>query len=361
MFAHGDQAIQADAKPADAMEHEPCPRRRVHQRRDAAGRRPGQPRTRRRWRRPQWQITGAIYAFSISLALVTLALCLKGPLRGLGPIREIIPAGAMFAVIFLLWAVADWAPVALHYRGNTVLFALEDGPLLIGLVFLSPDLLVLSAACAAAFVFTVLRRQAAMKVTFNVASSALAVAVAAIVFRELLGTHSPVSLVGWASAAAALIASQVVFPLTLKVVTLLAGQAPKKRAGILHLAIQAMLAAASMCLAFAFLDAAWFDPWTTLPLLLVAALIIVAYRGYARLSLRFSSLQHLYDFSRAMGTASLEPSSMSVDVLKEVTLSCGPGGRSSSWPSHQAFRAGSPTTTGARPASSPSPSTTRRS
>ncbi len=50
----------------------------------------------------------------------------------------------MFAVVFVLWAVADWVPVALHYRGNTVLFALEDGPLLIGLVFLSPDLLVLS-------------------------------------------------------------------------------------------------------------------------------------------------------------------------------------------------------------------------
>ena len=73
-----------------------------------------------------------------------------------------------------------------------------------------------------------------------------------------------------------------------------------------------------MCLALAFLDAAWFDRWATLPLLLVAALIIVAYRGYNRLSLRFSALEHLYDFSRTMGTASLEPSSMSVDVLKKV-------------------------------------------
>ena len=79
-----------------------------------------------------------------------------------------------------------------------------------------------------------------------------------------------------------------------------------------------MLIAASMCLALAFLDAAWFDPWATLPLLLVAALIIVAYRGYNRLSLRFSALEHLYDFSRTMGSASLEPSSMSVDVLKKV-------------------------------------------
>ena len=76
--------------------------------------------------------------------------------------------------------------------------------------------------------------------------------------------------------------------------------------------------AASMCLAIAFLDAAWYDPWATLPLLLVGALVIGAYRGYARLSLRFSSLQHLYDFSRTMGTANLEPSTMSVDVLKEV-------------------------------------------
>ena len=79
-----------------------------------------------------------------------------------------------------------------------------------------------------------------------------------------------------------------------------------------------MLIAASICLAFVVLDAAWFDPWATVPLLLVAALIIVAYRGYARLSLRFPSLQHLYDFSRALGTANLEPSSMSVDVLQEV-------------------------------------------
>jgi diguanylate cyclase (GGDEF)-like protein len=317
VFADRDQAIQAHAKSVDAMETTKVledgfvipgtlpPVADARHEADAH-------------ERPQWQVSGAIYAFSASLALVTIALCLKGPLQGLGPLREIIPAGAMFGVIFVLWAVADWAPVALHYRGNTVLFALEDGPLLIGLVFLSPNTLVLSAACAAAFVFTVLRRQAAMKVVFNVASSALAVAVAAVVFRELLGTHSPVSLVGWASAAAGLIASQIVWPVTLKIVTMLAGQTVKKRAGILHYAIQAMLAAASMCLAFAFLDAAWFDPWTTLPLLLVAALIIVAYRGYARLSLRFSSLQHLYDFSRTMGTASLEPSSMSVDVLKEV-------------------------------------------
>ena len=252
------------------------------------------------------------------MALVAVGLCLKGPLQNLGPLREWIPQGAMFVVICVLWAITDWVPVQLHYRGNTFLCVLEDAPLLLGLAFLTPDLVVLSAATAVFIIFAGVRRQPFLKVSFNVAAAALATAVAAVVFRELLGTHSPVSLVGWAVAAAAMIAFQIVSAVAIRVVTLLAGQAPKKRPPVILLAFHAMLIAASMCLAFAFLDAAWFDPWTTVPLLLVAALIIVAYRGYNRLSLRFSALEHLYDFSRTMGTASLEPSSMSVDVLTKV-------------------------------------------
>jgi diguanylate cyclase (GGDEF)-like protein len=73
-----------------------------------------------------------------------------------------------------------------------------------------------------------------------------------------------------------------------------------------------------MCLSFVVLDAAWFDLWTTVPLLLVGVLIIVAYRGYTKLQLRFASVQRLYDVSQALGSASLEPSSMSLDVLKQV-------------------------------------------
>ncbi len=198
----------------------------------------------------------------------------------------------MFAVICVFWVVADLVPVALHYRGNTYDFVLEEVPLLIGLVFLSPNLLVLSAVCAVAFTFTVLRRQALMKVVFNVASARLGTALAATVYRELLGDHSPVSLLGWAAAAAG--AGDQSGRHAPRLARRHHAERPedaKRRTGIILLAIQAMLMAASMCLAFAFLDAAWYDPWATLPLLLVGALVIGAYRGYARLSLRFSSLQ----------------------------------------------------------------------
>ena len=115
---------------------------------------------------------------------------------------------------------------------------LEEGPLLIGLAFLTPNLLVLSAAAAALFVFAVVRRQPPMKVAFNVAAAGLRIAVAAVVFREILGTHSPVSLVGWVAAVAAMVAFQIVSAVTLRVVTLLAGLAAPKRKRIIHRGLQ---------------------------------------------------------------------------------------------------------------------------
>ena len=54
----------------------------------------------------------------------------------------------MFAIICLLWVVADLVPVQLPFRGDTFGFVLEEVPLLLGLVFLAPNLLVLSAVAA---------------------------------------------------------------------------------------------------------------------------------------------------------------------------------------------------------------------
>ncbi len=105
--------------------------------------------------------------------------------------------------------------------------------------------------------------------------------------------------------------------LMVRVVLKLHGQTTERRTGV-QFTTEALLMAANMCLSFVVLDLAWFSLWATVPLLLVGVLIIGAYRGYARLTLRFASLQRLYDFSRALGTSSLEPPSMSVDVLRQV-------------------------------------------
>jgi diguanylate cyclase (GGDEF)-like protein len=259
--------------------------------------------------------TTVIFAYCAVLALATAAL-LRGPLQGAEPLRILLPQPAMFGVLCVLYIAALWAPVSLHHRGNTIEIALDEVPLILGLVFLSPSLLVLACTCANA-VFYAGRRRGLIKVVFNVAMTGLSTAVAAVVYRKLLGTHDPVSILGWAVAVAALAALVLTINLTIAIMAKLYGQTSQRRTES-PIMLTTMLTAASMCLAVIVLDAAWVNVWATVPVLLVAGLIIAAYRGYARLTLRFASLQRLYDFSRALGTASLEPSSMSLDVLGQV-------------------------------------------
>ncbi|HVA07797.1 MAG TPA: bifunctional diguanylate cyclase/phosphodiesterase [Acidimicrobiales bacterium] len=266
----------------------------------------------------RWRFAACVYTYSALIGLLAAGLCLVGPLHGLTPIRLLLPQAAMFGIVTALYVVVDRVPVELPFRGTTYALLLTQVPLLFGLAFLSPNILVLASICSSVIAFAILRRQHPTKVVYNVAAYAFATALAATLFRELLGTRSPVSLLGWAAAAVAVMAHEVSTSLTLRGITLLSGQRAKQRTGNILMAILAMFTAAGLCLALGFVDAAWLNPWTTLPLVVVAGLIIVAFKGYARLRIRFLSLQHLYDFSQSMSTANLEPSSMSVDVLKEV-------------------------------------------
>ena len=61
----------------------------------------------------------SVYAFTAALGLAAIALVWWGPLHGAGPVRELLPQPAMFVVVCVLWAAAGWAPVSLHYGGNS--------------------------------------------------------------------------------------------------------------------------------------------------------------------------------------------------------------------------------------------------
>ena len=249
--------------------------------------------------------------------MATLALLTFGPLHGALALRQPMPAAAMFAVVCFLFVAAVWSPVKLPYRGNTLYFALDSAPIMLGLVFLRPSLLTLSAVCAEAIVYTITRRTPLIKFVLNVTLIAFATALSALVYRGVLAGHSPLSLRGWAAAALALGAAVMVPNLVVRIVSAIYGLTTEHRTGS-QLMFESMLVVASICLALVVLDAAWFELWAAVPLLIVAALIVMAYRGYTRLTLRFGSLQRLYDFSQVLGTANLEPTSMSVDVLRQV-------------------------------------------
>ncbi len=79
----------------------------------------------------------------------------------------------MFAVIVALYVIADYVAVELPFRGTTHALVLYVVPLLLGLVFLAPNVLVLASVCSSIIAFAVVRRQNPMKVAYNVAVACL--------------------------------------------------------------------------------------------------------------------------------------------------------------------------------------------
>ena len=260
----------------------------------------------------------AINAFSVVMGLGIVLLLVCGPIHGLSPIRVLIPEPAMFVLLCALTMAAMWAPVSLHYRGNTYLFVLHEAPMLLGLVFLSPTLLILCSLTASVFVFAVIRRQPFMKSLFNITLNGLSYAFATVVYREILGTLSPVSFRGWAAAAAALCTTAVTTTLAVWFVMRLNGRT-----------------ATGAPNAYPIHDGGDTDRGEHLPLVCRpgrgmvrplddAATVPGCRSDHRRLQgvhtplPAFRVAATALRLRRALSSASLEPTSMSVDVLRQV-------------------------------------------
>ena len=261
-------------------------------------------------------------AFSLLLGSCAAVLLVWGPVAGLPPVHHLGSQPAVAALLFVLFATAVLAPVSIHYRGHAELFVLTEVPLLLGLVIAAPPVLVLSRVLGEAFAFGVMRRQAPLKLGFNVASGALATAIAATVYRALLSSFvgSPtvaISPTGWAAGAIALTAAALSAHIAVAIVVRLHGPAQQRKYR-LEFTTFALVLVSSIALALVVLDAAWWDPWAVVPLVSVGALIVFAYRGYLRLTNRFGALQQLYDFSRSVSGPYLETAGTSWAVLEQV-------------------------------------------
>jgi len=214
--------------------------------------------------------------------------------------------------------------MSVPYRGQTYLIGLGEVPLLLGLVIATPVVLVVCRLLGDAFALGAVRRQSPMKLAFNLASSAMSCVIAITVYRALMGglivSHGPsvaVSPTGWAVGAVALGAVFLYTHLAVTVVVRLNG-AGQPRKYQFEFTTVVLVLISSIALAVVVLDAAWWDAWATLPLLMVGALIVFAYRGYLRLTNRFGALQQLYEFSKSVSAPYLETAGTAWAVLEQV-------------------------------------------
>jgi diguanylate cyclase (GGDEF)-like protein len=234
------------------------------------------------------------------MAIVAATLHVAAPAFVAPPSELVAPAWAV-ALGFL---VADLLRVPLRARGDSPVVSLAQIPLLVGVVALTPSMLV-AARLTGAAVGSASRtpRPAPRTVAFDLALAYLETATVIVAYRMLLAGRSPVSLTGLSVGFTALVVGSLVSApaATLTRAATQRGEGSDVALRSLALTIGASIGVSGV--AAAALAALWAEPVVLVPLLLVSAAVLWELRSHGSLSRRFEDLESVYEFTTAVDRA----------------------------------------------------------
>jgi diguanylate cyclase (GGDEF)-like protein len=204
-------------------------------------------------------------------------------------------------VLAAAYAVSELTVVHVEFRRDAHSVSLNEIPLVLALVFASPGHLLLANLVGASAVLVLHRRQAILKLAFNLAHFALEDCVAILVFRALVGGHG-VSLgpTLWIAAIAASVAAASVSVAAVTVVIWV----HQNRVDVSQLSAVLGLAFVgavfNACVGLDAVTVLWADLRGAALLGVIGVILGVAYREYAELRQRHAGLELLYEFTEAV-------------------------------------------------------------
>ena len=242
-------------------------------------------------------ITGPRRIWLLTAILVAIALGLY-----LGVIHSLEGLNAPFQLPWWLIAVAyglaEAFVIHLQFRRDDHSFSLSEIPLVVGLFFLRPDELLLALITGSAVALTVCRKQPLIKLAFNLANLTCVTSAAIVIFRFIVLVGDPIGPAGWFGAMAAAIAADVLSLLLISlVVSLAVGRPPEVvklvGSGTVVSFFNTCLGLVTVTVLWVKADAVW------LPLVL-AGMMVSAYRVYGSVRQKHESLEVLYESTRPL-------------------------------------------------------------
>ena len=197
------------------------------------------------------------------------------------PVLQLKTPPQMMAIVVVpvLFGLAEVFVAHIEVRGQAHTFSLVELPLVLGLLFLRPALLVPAHLAAAALALVLYRRQQPAKLLVNLAAFALEDSLALLVFHGLAANGNPLRQRTWLSITAATVLASVTAVLVVTLAIRLSGQRqPRKETAVsLGLGVAITLVTTSTGLAFVVL--AKTDSSATVLLLLPTVATYVAQRS----------------------------------------------------------------------------------
>ena len=251
---------------------------------------------------------------SLAVALTAAGL-LVGPLRDLPqPDRSIHLPWPLLAALFGASVVLR---VHFQFRREVHSITLMELPLVLGLYFVDPIGLVLARLAGSIPVLVLHSRQRGSKLLFNAALFALEASVAGLVFAWLLASQAPASTAGLFATFGAVLATDLLSAvLVTAAISLNEGALDREAAGQ-ALATGAVAAVTNTSLALIAVAVLATNRQIAWLMLVVAAVLFLAYRAYASLREQHEQLGRLHHFTRVV-TQTERAGDVAVTILTET-------------------------------------------
>ncbi|MEV6636654.1 EAL domain-containing protein [Actinoplanes sp. NPDC051470] len=222
--------------------------------------------------------------------------------------------------VAVLFALADRFVVVFPVRRGAHTLSLSEVPLVLGLVMLSPALLVLVRLVGGLVGLTVFRRQRGSKLVFNLALYAAQVTLAAGVFHLVNGSSDPLGPVGWTAAFAAAFAADLLSVVAISAVIAIHDDSQELRRllsadirGLFQLPLVAVTTALGLVTAIVVRD--------QLPAAVLLAVLALAihrvFQRYAQQTQGHAQVEALYQFTRTL-SGSQDADDVARTVLRQV-------------------------------------------
>jgi diguanylate cyclase (GGDEF)-like protein len=212
--------------------------------------------------------------------------------------------------LFLLFLIAVSAPLHFVFRSQGWSVHLADVPLVLGLFFLSPLQLVLIRSAAVLFAYAVIRRQALIRVIYNVAAIAVHTSVVVFVFRLLWHASEGVHIAAWPATFVAVVVDALTSLLLVMVVVKLSEGSWKVSQNVQLAIVSTGTGLINTFLALCTASALSYDVNASWAITVFVVLSITAFRMYHRLADRHAALDKLYAVARELGPIAADPSDL---------------------------------------------------
>ena len=261
----------------------------------------------------------AVWVLTVAVGLTAMAIqwWVVAPLGAEAPThRWHVPAIAV-AVGF---GLAEVFVVRLRLGRDAYAFSLSEIPLIVGLFFANPELLVVARLGSAALVFA-WRRTPPRKAAFNLALFALEVTVAVVLWHAVLGDGEALGPRGWtATLVVALATSMLGSGLVSLAISLHTSERASMLSDVLSLGQVADLVNAVFALVVVYVVSVdWRAGWI---LAVIIFVLVLAQRGYARLQSRNESLEQIDRFTSEVGQQ-VDVDAVMAAVLTRVRAAAG--------------------------------------